>query len=539
MEMEIGPMRVGRERSKDKRRALGELKEEINRTEEHLRSLRSKYDPLQKENMGSPFERVPVEILSAIFEEVHEPGRNESIPPFSIIDDDLITLMLVCKAWHRTVLNTPQLWSSIKISNPPSDGEDAYSWMRKQCVYVGWYITQSKSTMLDIDLNLKGLMDGEEYWKSQHPLTDRIAQSVEYPTSIREVPGPVNFLFNKEVVDRRLEEAFWDFERSKGGDDGFEWCWESGVRDQCIYNYYKLLAALTRMLVGKEGTVMQRWLSFKFVLPSFWEGTGPLWPFNEYLPLSLEELDLQALDDDLVLSIVETPPLPSLLKLSLSGWVTLNHVPDCPNLLDLDISFPKRWKGINRLVQFSFLQTLRISAENMRHKCPPVPDLHFPQLRSLFLTTATPLRLLQAFKLKSLNKFILEEAEGSVYGRGAAIPDASVFLVTQVMIYLTEDTGHRLDEREISSGVVKKQVKRQDDASYSAKWKRTLISLFPQLKSAHTIGTNQMLLNLAVKTAKECQNNGNLPLLRSILEVDEWENIFQPPYASFSSEDLA
>jgi hypothetical protein len=63
-------------------RALGELKEEISRTEEHL----------------------DAEILSAILEEVHTPYRNELIPPFSIIDDDLVDLMLVSKAWQRTVL---------------------------------------------------------------------------------------------------------------------------------------------------------------------------------------------------------------------------------------------------------------------------------------------------------------------------------------------------------------------------------------------------------------------------------------------------
>jgi hypothetical protein len=345
----------------------------------------------------------------------------------------------------------------------------------------------------------------------------------------------------EEAVDRRLKETFSDFIRNEEEEeeDEFPGDWESGARDQCIRNYDELLETLARMLIGKGGTVMQRWRSFHFIFPWSEAFIDALWPFKAHAAPSLQELELHMLEEDIPLSFKTAPSLSSLLELSLSGWMTLDRVSDCPNLLDLDISDPKRWKGIDRLAQFSSLQTIRICAENVHGACPLVPDLHFPQLRSLFLTTVTPVQLLQAFKPKILHQFILEEVERSLYGHGAAIPDAHVFSVTQVMMYLTEDTRMSTDQVEILSEISNKPVKRQDDASYSKAWKGTLISLFSQLKSAHTIGTSQMLLDLAVKTTKACQNDGGLPSLRSIVEVDEWEHICQPPYASFSLYDTA
>jgi hypothetical protein len=452
---------------------------------------------MQREIVESPFDRVPAEILSAIFEEVHEPGRNGTIPPFSIIDNDLITLMLVCKAWKLTVLDTPRLWSKIEISGPYFDREDDFSWMQRQRVYVLRYLTRSKSTMLDIDLDLAGLRGGET------------------------------------TMDGRLQDAFRDFERSKEADDEFSWRWESSVRDQCIHIYYKLQATLAQMLVGEDGAVMQRWRSFKFTCPDSKGCIEALWPLQEYSALSLQELKLQMYYEDPPLFFKNTPALYSLLKLSLSGNITLDEVPECPNLLDLRMSLPRRWTGIDKLVQFSLLQTLEIFGWGVTGEPSSVPDLHLPQLHSLFLTTAAPVKLLQAFKLRNLPTFILKETMDSSHDHTAEIPDADVFLVTQVMIYLASDKRVSIQRAEFISIASKRPVDREDDASYSAKWKKRLISLFSQLQSAHTIGTNQLLLDIAVKTARACQNDGNLPSLSSIVEVDQWEQILQPPYATF------
>jgi hypothetical protein len=107
------------------------------------------------------------------------------------------------------------------------------------------------------------------------------------------------------------------------------------------------------------------------------------------------------------------------------------------------------------------------------------------------------------------------------------------------MIYLTEGESNSAGQVEIPRDILNKAVKRQDDTFYSAAWTRTLISLFSRLKSAHTIGTKQMLLDVAVNAAMACQKDGSLPALRSIFEVDKREHICPSAYTSFPLIDTA
>lgn len=101
------------------------------------RKLESRLE--QAVRLQSPVLRLPRELLGTIF-----------VTGALLNDDDCVllsTLMLVCKEWAEVVLDTPQLWSQITISDRAS--------IKKACKKL----TRSKSFPLDICIKFSPQMD--------------------------------------------------------------------------------------------------------------------------------------------------------------------------------------------------------------------------------------------------------------------------------------------------------------------------------------------------------------------------------------------
>lgn len=121
------------------RQALHLLESEMADLRSKREEIESKLEQAVRTQCPSPIHRLPCELIASIFALGVFPSEEEEDPLM------LPTLMLVSRCWHDIAINTPALWSKIRIGNHNS--------VEKAARMLG----RSKSVPLDISIDFNDL----------------------------------------------------------------------------------------------------------------------------------------------------------------------------------------------------------------------------------------------------------------------------------------------------------------------------------------------------------------------------------------------
>ncbi|KAJ2915053.1 hypothetical protein MD484_g5372, partial [Candolleomyces efflorescens] len=105
------------------------IKQKIERSTNMIEQLQQRLEKLERRRQGyqallSPVRRVPAEVLGEIFACVLEVEKSQKQQPQSFsnwysAEDSLISLILVCSAWHDAAISLPRLWTHVEVCSVP------------------------------------------------------------------------------------------------------------------------------------------------------------------------------------------------------------------------------------------------------------------------------------------------------------------------------------------------------------------------------------------------------------------------------------
>jgi hypothetical protein len=450
-------------------RSLDKVKRRINELEAELKMMYEKRTTLEATLATyrcpvSPINGLPVETLVQIFDEVAYVGNSEyldEIPPEARKVRDL---MLVCRFWNDIVISSPRLWRNIYFI--ATREEYGANWVAKQLKYVELSMTRSKGLPLKVIIDLRQLPGSFGHTKEQ-----LIALTGD--------------LVPEDQVERWLLDLDWD--------------------DCPLFkHYYRSYENLVHTIVGENGIHLARYQSLSLLLSDDDWLAEVIWPVFDYPAPKLQHLHLlcdgepRGIDGK---SQNYDFQMPSLLQLKLEGYFTLDNLPICGGLRDLDLCI-LTWDGFGRLLQLTSLHTLRIDIEDPEGQ-PPVSSIQLPKLQHLIIAKNFPPRILQLFHFDHLPKLTLEDDSYSP----PSFPRANLFLKAKYVVYRSEIpwlTRPELGEMGM---------------------KLVLFGLFPQLLAAHTICIPELLLDVALRMVELLRSGDHLPALRLIRAIDPSGNL--------------
>ncbi|KAJ4480204.1 hypothetical protein J3R30DRAFT_2594278 [Lentinula aciculospora] len=153
--------------------------------EEQMERLKSTYDAQISEltrrknakaievasikNLLSPICRIPVEVLSKIFELSCSPGH-EFYPSYNIVRHTFV-ISKVCLSWRKTAHATPKIWSRLCLSLPEHSRA-----LTRNVVWVREWLSRSRGVPIELYLNFPELYQ---------TLLDGMSQLLEYVVGFR------------------------------------------------------------------------------------------------------------------------------------------------------------------------------------------------------------------------------------------------------------------------------------------------------------------------------------------------------------------
>ncbi|KIM31213.1 hypothetical protein M408DRAFT_21287 [Serendipita vermifera MAFF 305830] len=296
-------------------------------------------------------------------------------------------LLLVCKHWNRTVMQSPRLWARIQLS--PSDYEE-YRYSPKSLIqYVEVCIQRSQSVLLDIELDYNSLRTREVY------IRDTVFEAIsdifdDYPNVLNQVAN-LDCDFASPEYDKYFDQNMKELSTLFGPMGAHMKRWRS-LHLRVPWRDCILALDILQMMCGVAPNLQSISLSqIGYVLDvlcqEWFEGETPLLAFPSPRSLKLDDSKAAHLLED----IVRTPS-------------TLMH---------LDICYDSRLNDISELQAFTTLRslTLRISAGVKRLSVPKNENLSIslPELHELSLWgDSLPLKAVQ-FDLPNLQRLQLND----------------------------------------------------------------------------------------------------------------------------------
>lgn len=451
-------------------RSLDKVNRRIDELEAELKMMYEKRSTLEAtlvthRSPVSPITRLPVETLVQIFEQVTSVGKSEyldEIPPEARKVRDL---MLVCRFWNDIIPSSPCLWQNIYVV--ATWEEYGANWVAKQLRYIELSMTRSKGLPLKVIIDLRQL-----------------------PGSLRHIKQQLITLTGDLVPKDQVESWLLDL----------EW-------DDCplFKHYYRNYENLVHTIVGENGIHIARYQSLGLLLSDDDWLAEVIWPVFDYPAPKLQHLHLlcdgepKGIDGKFQNYDFQ---MPSLLQLKLEGYFTLDNLPICGSLQDLDLCV-LTWEGFDRLPQLTSLHTLRIDIEKDPEGEPPVSSICLPKLQHLIIARKFPPRILQLFHFEHLPKLTLEDDSYSP----PSFSRANLFLKAKHVVYHSQIPW--LTRPELGETGMK----------------LVFFGLFPQLLAAHTICIPELLLDVALRMVELSRSGDHLPALRLIRAIDSSGNL--------------
>lgn len=145
--------------------SLDQLNRAIFMTKEQLEKLCQQRDQLEAEifairSINAPVKRLPVELLSRVFEECIIPNVDWK-RAYEEASRDIVKILLVCKSWRSIAINTCSLWSHISVSVPRGVNLKAQvNSIKMQHHYLDLYLSRSRQTPLTAMIDFQNMRDG-------------------------------------------------------------------------------------------------------------------------------------------------------------------------------------------------------------------------------------------------------------------------------------------------------------------------------------------------------------------------------------------
>lgn len=466
-----------------KLKLLSSIEDEICKHEAQIAILCAEKHRLQSEIAvlrapWSPIRKLPVEVLTCIFEEfLHDDSRKERTPTASC--RKIPNLMLVCKAWNTVVVGTPKLWSRIYIE-PEYLKSGLTRGMKRELQYFKTCLKRSRGVQLEIALYLNSMESGVYYM---------------YESSLS---------------------GFGEFETQETR----QWFSELDWHDcPAIEQYNELWVDFFTSLVGAEDQTMSRWKVLYLAFPyDDTLATGVFRALDNVAP-QLRELEIESwVDFEGDLAQHSFGSLDSLERLKLEGNIPPRGFSRCKSIRTLELVRIQDWSWLHHLDHLRGLSSLRLQCS---WKGPEITivDIVLPHLRNLHLCGYIPLNIIQSFRCSRFSTLIVEGDNPGMIG-WTPYPNADVFKVPKfvaILMFPSDKEGNG-DRTTILSNIT---------------------SLLDQLSAANTIGFRADLAQDILLSVMACREKGGLSALRSMVIVDEHGDIIRehtsfPPIAIHS-----
>jgi hypothetical protein len=447
----------------DKVQALVNCETEIAHLEHRLEVLRKERSELDQYLTAfrasiAPITSLPPELLCLVMTEVVGDGDYKQI----------LRLSLVCRAWRRAAISTPQLWTTLRIVLV-----NDMDLMGKQHRMIQAVMDRNKTQPLDVSIDFTSFEPLEEY------------------------------------ITSRMEQTFSNYHESL---DIAEWLSASDLQSMPVVGATKAFhRTVFDALVGLYHENAERWRSLHLSLP--WEArvNDITLPIIETL-FSKGESTLSELGIDGPPLLFEEEDIGSRL---MPRFVSLEHLRctaqcdlsvldvSASTLLSLDCTDAKIYRNLPKIHQFQALHTLSYKVYPVMEPPASLEKIVLPNLQKLRIVGAPHKDILDIFSVPHLS--ILSVIFSKEFYVNEMVPQSELFSVPREVIWRSDDSFPMSDE--------------------------TLHSLVVQCTSATNIIVEDGWKELLAETIHETRllHPGELALLQTIGGCNEYgENVGDP-----------
>jgi len=387
----------------DKVREWDSCAKEIVQVENRLAILRGRKKQLDHDLAVfrasiAPISLLPSELLCQILVEVVDGDYADVLP-----------LSLVCRTWRRTVITTPQMWTTIQITLV----NDMYH-MTNQHQMIQVVLDRNKSLLLDVSIDFTSI----------NPLEGYIGSCME--------DGLRRFSESAEIS---------------------EWLasvdWQSMPMVNEMRDFHR---RVFDTLVGDNHEHMTRWRSLQLYLP--WEQGD----YNVVLPIledlfaqptpQLAELEISGhplfLEEE-VLSPASIPQFTALQHLRCTTQLDLSRLDISNNTLKtLDCVDTTVYRNLQQIHQFQGLNTLSYKVYPVMEPPRGIEEILLPNLQKLRIAGSPHRRVLDIFSVPNLS-LLSVTFQKEFYIRGV-VPRSKIFSIPQEVIWRSDDSSPITEE---------------------------------------------------------------------------------------------
>lgn len=255
--------------------------------------------------------------------------------------------------------------------------------------------------------------------------------------------------------------------------------------------YYAIFEELASAAFGPNGVHLRRCRSLNLRLSDDDYLSEAIWSLLNAEAPKMERLLLLSYTPLPKSNSIPRLKLPSVTRLAISNHITLKNVPVCLKLRELDIS-TSSWEGFEILNHLTVLETLRLgyAYTNCRDIGVP-PRILLPSLKLFHIRANCPVFLVELFHFMNLPRLILEISHFPSLFR------ADCFNSVECMVYRQDPNYSQvLGLRNFASEL--------------------FVDSFPRLQKVKIILVPHEIREAALRVAKACKADGELPALHCI-----------------------
>lgn len=329
-------------------RSLEELNRLIGEAEKHLNAMYDQRRVLEgqivtRRTFHAPINQLPQEVFSEILEyslccNHFDEDQHPKLCGRTVIPD----LILVCKMWRNTIVNSSQNWKRICLVTHGQIEPDP-AWVQRQHKYIDLCLSRSKESLLELTIDLRSHLWATTYARC------KVATAFSDIAPLEEIGR-----FCRNLPDLGI----------------------------LATHYYAMFQGLVSKILGPNGIHLNRCRTLNLRLSEDRHLVQAVWPLLNAKASKMERLLL--LSHGTIPNSSETNTkleLPSLARLVIFGYFTLNNIPSSRNLRELDI-YPPSWDGLEALNHMPALEILRIGNAPLNIRLDgPGPRVFLPTLQ--------------------------------------------------------------------------------------------------------------------------------------------------------------